>query len=222
MGKLFVVATPIGNLDDITFRAVQTLKEADLIACEDTRHSLKLLNHYQIKKPLVSYHQHSKIKKVDYLIKELETGKSIALITDSGTPGISDPGQVLINKAIESGIEVVPVPGPSALTAALSASGLPTDSFLFLGFLPLKKGRKRLLESLKGEKRTVVLYESPHRVIKTLDELETFLGKQVKVVIAREITKLFEEIARGTLEEVSIKLKNSTPKGEFVIVINNK
>lgn len=219
MGKLYVLATPIGNLEDITFRAIRTLKEVDFIACEDTRHTLKLLNHYQIKKPLISYHQHSKVQKVDYLIAELGNGKSIALVTDAGTPGISDPGQVLISKAIESGITVAPIPGPSALTAALSVAGVPTDSFLFLGFLPLKKGRKRLLESLRDEKRTIVIYESPHRILRTLEELKNSLGQERKIVIARELTKLFEEVIRGSLEEICAKSKTLRTQGEFVLII---
>lgn len=219
MKKLYVVATPIGNLEDITFRAIKILKEVDLIACEDTRHTLKLLNHYQIKKPLISYHQHSKFKKVDFLISELNSGKSIAIVTDSGTPGISDPGPVLINKAIEAGIEVVPIPGPSAVTAALSIAGIPTDQFLFIGFLPLKKGRKKMIESWKNEKRTIIFYESPHRIIKTLEELKDTLGEARKIVIARELTKIFEEVVRGTIGAVLNKLKIDKVKGEFVVLV---
>lgn len=222
MGTLFVVATPIGNLEDITLRAVNTLQTVDLIACEDTRHSLKLLNNYQIKKPLVSYHQHSKTKKIDYLIQELKKGKAMAIVTDSGTPGISDPGQVLINKAVESGIKVVPIPGPSALTTALSVAGLPTDAFLFLGFLPLKKRRKKLIRSLRDEKKTVVLYESPYRILKTLEELKAALGTERQIVVTRELTKMFEEIIRGNIGEVLNKIKSTKPKGEFVVIIKGK
>ena len=219
MGNLYTIATPIGNLEDITFRAINTLKEVDIIACEDTRHTLKLLNHYEISKPLISYHQHSKVSKIDRLIKELETGKNIAIVTDAGTPGISDPGQVLINKAVEMGIRVIPIPGPSAVITALSAAGVPTDSFVFLGFLPHKKGRKTIIESFKDEKRTIVFYESPHRIEKLLGELKDVLEDR-KIVVARELTKMFEEILKGTVSEVQEKLK--IIKGEFVVIISTK
>ncbi|MBU1074531.1 16S rRNA (cytidine(1402)-2'-O)-methyltransferase [Patescibacteria group bacterium] len=219
MGNLYTVATPIGNLDDITLRAIKTLKEVDLIACEDTRHTLKLLNHYDISKPLISYHQHSKVSKIDHLIEELKAGKDIAIVTDAGTPGISDPGQVLISKAVEKGIRVIPIPGPSAVIAALSAAGVPTDAFIFLGFLPLKKGRKRIIESFKDEKRTIVLYESPHRIEKLLGELKDVLEDR-KIVVARELTKMFEEIIRGTVSEVQERLK--IIKGEFVVIVSAK
>lgn len=219
MGNLYTIATPIGNLDDITFRAINTLKEVDVIACEDTRHTLKLLNHYEINKPLVSYHQHSKVSKIDHLIEDLKSGKNIAIVTDAGTPGISDPGQVLISKAVEEGIKVIPIPGPSAVITALSAAGVPTDSFVFLGFLPHKKGRKTLIESLKEEKRTIVFYESPHRIEKLLGELKEVLGNR-QIVVARELTKMFEEILKGTVEEVQGRLK--TIKGEFVVIISAK
>lgn len=219
MGNLYTIATPIGNLEDITFRAINTLKEVDIIACEDTRHTIKLLNHYDIKKPLVSYHQHSKVSKIDYLIKELKSDKNIAIVTDAGTPGISDPGQVLINKAVEKGIKVIPIPGPSAVITALSVAGVPTDSFVFLGFLPHKKGRKTIIESFKQEKRTIVFYESPYRIEKLLGELKEVLEDR-QIVVARELTKMFEEILKGTVEEVQRKLK--TIKGEFVVIISAK
>ncbi|MBU0612802.1 16S rRNA (cytidine(1402)-2'-O)-methyltransferase [Patescibacteria group bacterium] len=219
MGNLYTVATPIGNLEDITFRAINILKEVNLIACEDTRHTLKLLNHYDISKPLISYHQHSKVSKIDHLIEELKAGKDIAIVTDAGTPGISDPGQVLISKAVEKGIRVIPIPGPSAVIAALSAAGVPTDAFIFLGFLPLKKGRKRIIESFKDEKRTIVLYESPHRIEKLLGELKDVLEDR-KIVVARELTKMFEEIIRGTVSEVQERLK--IIKGEFVVIVSAK
>jgi 16S rRNA (cytidine1402-2'-O)-methyltransferase len=217
MGNLYTIATPIGNLEDITFRAIKTLKEVDIIACEDTRHTLKLLNHYDIKKPLVSYHQHSKVSKIDYLIKELKSGKNIAIVTDAGTPGISDPGQVLISKAVEEEIKVIPIPGPSAVITALSAAGVPTDSFVFLGFLPHKKGRKTILESFKQEKRTIVFYESPHRIEKLLGELKEVLEDR-QIVVARELTKMFEEILKGTVSEIQEKLE--IIKGEFVVIVS--
>ncbi|MBU2236044.1 16S rRNA (cytidine(1402)-2'-O)-methyltransferase [Patescibacteria group bacterium] len=219
MGNLYTVATPIGNLDDITLRAIKTLKEVDVIACEDTRHTLKLLNHYDISKPLISYHQHSKVSKIDYLIDALKSGKNIAIVTDAGTPGISDPGQVLISKAVEKGIKVIPIPGSSAVIAALSVAGVPTDTFIFLGFLPLKKGRKRIIESFKDEKRTIVLYESPHRIEKLLGELKEVLEDR-QIVVARELTKMFEEILKGTVSEVQEKLK--VIKGEFVVIVSAK
>jgi len=222
MGILFVIATPIGNLKDITLRAIETLKEVNLIACEDTRQTIKLLNHYNIKKPLVSYHQHSKLTRIDYLIQELKNGKSIALVTDAGTPGISDPGTVLISQAIEAGTKVVPVPGASAVITALSASGLRTDEFVYLGFLPRKKGRKTMLESLAKEKRTIVFYESPYRVVKTLEELKIVLGEDRNIVIARELTKMFEEIIRGEIKDVILKLTPQNTRGEFVIIIEGK
>ncbi|PIY97055.1 MAG: 16S rRNA (cytidine(1402)-2'-O)-methyltransferase [Candidatus Kerfeldbacteria bacterium CG_4_10_14_0_8_um_filter_42_10] len=222
MGTLFIVATPIGNLQDITLRALETIKNADLVACEDTRQTIKLLNHYGIKKPLISYHQHSKLTRIDYLIQELKNGRSIAVVTDAGTPGISDPGTVLISKAIEEGIKVVPIPGPSAVITALSASGLRTDEFIYLGFLPRKKGRKTMLESLAQEKRTIVFYESPYRVVKTLEELKIVLGEDRNIVIARELTKMFEEIIRGKIKEVITKLTPQNTKGEFVVVVEGE
>ncbi|MFA6272398.1 MAG: 16S rRNA (cytidine(1402)-2'-O)-methyltransferase [Patescibacteria group bacterium] len=217
MGNLYTIATPIGNLEDITLRALKTLKEVDLIACEDTRHTLILLNHFEINKPLISYHQHSKISKIDYLIGELKAGKNVAVVTDAGTPGISDPGQVLINKAIENNISVIPIPGPSAVITALSAAGVPTDSFVYLGFLPHKKGRKTILDSFENEKRTIVFYESTHRIEKLLGELINILGDR-KIVIARELTKIYEEFLRGTVTEVQENLK--VTKGEFVVIIS--
>jgi 16S rRNA (cytidine1402-2'-O)-methyltransferase len=217
MGDLYTIATAIGNLEDITLRALNTLKTVDIIACEDTRHTSILLNHYSINKPLVSYHQHSKIAKIDYLIGELKADKNIAVVTDAGTPGISDPGQVLIKKAIENNISVIPIPGPSAVITALSAAGVPTDSFVYLGFLPHKKGRKTILDSFKDEKRTIVFYESTHRIEKLLGELKDILGDR-KIVVARELTKIYEEFLRGTVTEVQENLKIT--KGEFVVIIS--
>lgn len=216
--KLYIVSTPIGNLGDITLRALETLKSVDLIACEDTRHTLNLLNHFEIKKPLISYHQHSKAPKVDKIIDELLSGKEVAVVTDAGTPGISDPGEILIKAAIENGIEVIPIPGVSAAITALSISGLNTDEFVFVGFLPHKKGRQTKLKEIALEKRTIILYESPYRIKKLLGELLEFVGDR-EVAVCRELTKKFEEITRGKISEVSDKIKE---KGEFVVILEGK
>lgn len=215
---LYIVSTPIGNLSDITFRAVKTLKEVDLIAAEDTRHVQKLLKHYEISTPVISYHSYSGDSKLEKLADAMRKDKSIALVSDAGTPGISDPAYALIQKAIELGIQVVPIPGPSALLAALVSSGMPMDKFMYLGFLPLKKGRQKILESLRDEKRTVVLFESPHRIVKTLNQLAETLSPDRRVAICRELTKIYEEIFRGTLAEALNHFKN--PKGEFVLIIS--
>jgi 16S rRNA (cytidine1402-2'-O)-methyltransferase len=215
---LYVVATPIGNLEDITLRAIRVLKEADYIAAEDTRHSSILFNRYEIKKPMISFHAWSDEHKLEQLLVLLREGKNIALISDAGTPGISDPGYVLIKAAVEEGIKVEPVPGPSAFMAALSASGLPTHNFLYLGFLPMKKGRQTLLTALKEEKRTIVFYESPHRLIKTLSELSEYFGER-PVCVAREITKVYEEFFRGTAKEAFDHFSAKGVKGEFVIIL---
>ncbi|OGY47141.1 MAG: 16S rRNA (cytidine(1402)-2'-O)-methyltransferase [Candidatus Buchananbacteria bacterium RIFCSPHIGHO2_02_FULL_38_8] len=221
MAVLYVVATPIGNLKDITLRALEILKEVDLIVCEDTRVSNKLLNHYKIDKPTISYHQHSDIVKTDRIIAELKSGKNIALVSDAGTPGISDPGNKLVAAAVAAGIKVIPIPGPSAVAAALSVAGLPTDRFLFLGFLPHKKGRETLIKQIIESKYTIVFYESVHRIIKTLDQLKKF-GLERQVVVCRELTKMFEEVVRGDIEEVLKHFEGKEPKGEFVVVIEGK
>ncbi len=217
--SLYIVSTPIGNLEDITLRALNTLKEVDLIAAEDTRHSQILLRKYDINKPCVSFHSHSGRAKVEKIINELVNGKNVALISDAGTPGISDPAYVLIKAALENDIKVIPIPGPAAFLTALTASGLPTNQFVYLGFLPLKKGRQTLLNSLKEEKRTVVFYESPHRILKTLNQLKEILGADRKIAIGRELTKIHEEFIRGTVLEAIEILGNSKPKGEFVVVL---
>ncbi len=218
---LYIVATPIGNLEDITLRALRILKEVDYIAAEDTRHSQILLKKYEINKPTISFHAWSDERKLHELLAILSEGKSIALISDAGTPGISDPGYVLIKAAIEKNIQIIPIPGPSAVITALSASGLSTHHFLYLGFLPLKKGRHTLMETFKDEERTIVFYESPHRLLKTLGELKEKVPNR-KLVIARELTKIFEEFYRGTPEEAYEYFKQKTPKGEFVIMIGQE
>ena len=219
-GVLYIVGTPIGNLEDITLRALKTLAEVDLIAAEDTRRTRKLLSRREIVgKRLESYHDHNKEARTPGLLRRLEQGESVALVTDAGTPGLSDPGYYLVKRAIEAGIDVVPIPGPSALTAALSSSGLPTDRFAFEGFLPVKSGRRqRRLEELSRETRTVVLFESPHRIAKLLSELEERMaGRQV--VIARELTKIHEEFLRGTVREVIERIGGKKARGEYVVLI---
>jgi len=217
MGILYVVATPIGNLEDITLRALRILKEVDLIACEDTRRTGILLKHYNIEKPLVSFHQHSKLQKIDFLIERLKSGKNIALVTDAGTPGISDPGGVLIAEAIKNNIKVESIPGPSALAAILAVSGIAADKFLFLGYLPKKKGRQTLIQKISQSEIPVVLFESPYRIIDNLKSIRGFAGDRY-VIIGRELTKKFEEILRGKISEVLPKIRS---QGEFVIVITN-
>lgn len=215
---LYIVATPIGNLEDITLRAIRTLKEADYVAAEDTRHVQILLQKYEIQKPTVSFHAWSDERKLTQLLQMLKDGKTIALVSDAGTPGISDPGYVLVKAAIEAGINVVPIPGPSAFLTALSASGLPTHQFLYLGFLPMKKGRQTLLETFKEEQRTIIFYESPHRLMKTLTEFaQKFPGRPM--VIARELTKIYEEFFRGTTEQALEYFQKKAPRGEFVLML---
>jgi 16S rRNA (cytidine1402-2'-O)-methyltransferase len=218
-GTLYIVSTPIGNLEDITFRAVKVLSSVNLIAAEDTRKTKVLLDHYNISKPMVSYFDHNERFRSIQLVERLLAGESVAVVSDAGTPGISDPAYRIVRDSIEHGIQVIPVPGPSALLAALVVSGLPTDSFVFEGFLPVKKGRKTRLEILKSETRTIVLYESPHRMARTLQDLLEHFGDR-QVAIGREISKKFEEFLRGTISEILPKLANSTPRGEFVILIH--
>jgi len=218
-GTLYVVSTPIGNLEDITLRAVKVLSGVDLIAAEDTRTTKVLLNRYNIAKPMLSYFSHNERRRAPEILERLKAGASVALVSDAGTPGISDPAYVLITQALEQEIPVVPIPGASALLAALVVSGLPTDRFVFEGFLPLKKGRKTKLQELKLEQRTIVLYESPHRVLKTLGELLESLGER-DVVVAREMTKKFEELMRGSLSSVLADMSKRQARGEYVIVIS--
>jgi 16S rRNA (cytidine1402-2'-O)-methyltransferase len=219
-GVLYVVSTPIGNLEDLSYRAARILREAELIACEDTRHTRKLLDHYGIEGKLVSYHEHNEAERADELLRKLRAGTTIAQVSDAGMPGISDPGYRLIRLAIDHGISVVPVPGPSALIAALAASGLPTDSFAFLGFLPAKSGRRRtVLEGIREAQHTVVVYEAPHRIGETLDDILAVLGPGRPLVIARELTKLHEEFLRGTAGEIVGQLGQRELKGEITLLI---
>ncbi len=220
-GILYIVGTPIGNLDDITFRAINTLKTVDLIAAEDTRHTGKLLEHFQIDTPQISYHENNRASRHGELLERLGEGKSIALVSDAGMPGISDPGYDLVKLCVERGISIVPIPGVTAAITALAASGLPTDRFVFEGFLTTKsKLRSALLESLAEESRTIILYESPHRLRKTLKDLREVLGKERAIVVARELTKLYEEIWRGTIEKAVAHFGGDKPlKGEFTLII---
>lgn len=216
---LYIVSTPIGNLEDITLRALRILKEVDYIAAEDTRHSSILLNKYEIKASVMSYHSHSGQHKIDKIIDLLKDGKTFALISDAGTPGISDPAYTLITRAIEEGIQIVPIPGASSLLSAIVMSGLPMNQFLYLGFIPVKKGRQTLLKELANEKRTIVIFESPHRLMKTLSQLEEYLGER-QIAVCREMTKIYEEAFRGTLKEAKQHFEKQKPKGEFVLVIH--
>lgn len=220
MATLYIVSTPIGNLKDITLRALEVLGEVDLILCEDTRVTSKLMNHYQINTQLVSYHQHSKIRKIDYILNFLRQDKNLALVSDAGTPGISDPGNQLIKEILGKipQTKITTIPGPSAVTAAAGISGFPTDRFLFMGFPPAKKKRKKFFDSVINSPCTVILYESPHRIIKTLEELKD-LSSKLEIVVCRELTKKFETVLRGTVEEALKILKEQTPRGEFVLVI---
>ncbi len=217
-GALYIVPTPIGNLGDITVRALHVLGGVDLIAAEDTRTTKFLLDHYQIQKPLISFFSQNEHIRVPQIIDRLTEGKSVALVSDAGTPGISDPAYSIINAAIDSGITIIPLPGATAFVPALVASGFSTHSFVFEGFLPHKKGRKTKLEKLKDESRTIVLYESPHRIVRTLQELHNTLGLR-NAVVGRELTKKFEEIRRGTLMDLCQYFSSGTPKGEFVVII---
>jgi 16S rRNA (cytidine1402-2'-O)-methyltransferase len=219
-GTLYVVATPIGNLEDITYRAVRVLKETDLIACEDTRHTARLLHHYGVDKPTISYHEHNEAARAEELVTKLQQGVNVAQVSDAGMPGISDPGYRVIKLAIERGVQVVPIPGPSALVAALAASGLPTDSFQFLGFLPAKSGQRRtMLETLRSASHTTVVYEAPHRIAETMNDIVELLGAERPVVLARELTKVHEEFIRGSAAEILRRVEEQELKGEMTLVI---
>ena len=222
MGKLYIVPTPIGNLDDMTFRAIKVLKDVDLILAEDTRTSGKLLKHFDIETPMQSHHMHNEHKKMDGLVDKLRSGINIALISDAGTPAISDPGFLLTRACVENNIEVECLPGATAFVPALVNSGLPNDKFIFEGFLPVKKGRQTRLQFLAEETRTMIFYESPHKLIKTLSNLCEYFGEDRPVSVSRELTKLYEETIRGTAKEVLEHYTNKPPKGEIVIIVGGK
>lgn len=222
MGKLYLVPTPIGNLEDITLRAIRVLKEVDYILAEDTRTSGKLLQHYAIGTPMQSHHMHNEHKTVERLVQRLQSGETIALISDAGTPAISDPGFLLTRACVEQGIEVECLPGATAFVPALVNSGLPNDKFVFEGFLPIKKGRQTRLQLLAEESRTIVFYESPHKLIKTLTQFVENFGADRKLTVSRELTKLYEETVRGTAAEVLKHYTEKPPKGEIVIVVAGK
>jgi 16S rRNA (cytidine1402-2'-O)-methyltransferase len=221
-GTLYIVSTPIGNREDITLRALRILKEVDFVCCEDTRHSGHLLRHYEIEQELTSFHSHSSDAKAEAIVKRLIEGENAALITDAGTPGISDPAWGLVTRCIAAGIRISPIPGASALLSALVGSGMPMDKFLYLGFFPLKKGRQTLFKKLIDEKRTIVFYESPKRILRTLSQLRNVLGVTTRVTVARELTKIHEEYVRGSIDEVLENLQNRPfIKGEIVVLLKN-
>jgi 16S rRNA (cytidine1402-2'-O)-methyltransferase len=219
-GKLFVVPTPIGNLKDMTFRAIEVLKEVELILAEDTRTSGKLLKHFDIETPQRSYHMHNEHKVVEQLVAQLKSGAQMALISDAGTPAISDPGYLIVRQCIANNIEVETLPGATAFVPALVNSGLPNDKFVFEGFLPVKKGRKTRFEFLQNESRTIIFYESPHKLLKTLHDFINYFGADRQVSVSRELSKLYEETIRGTVAEVLQHFIDNKPKGEFVIVLD--
>lgn len=223
MATLYIVSTPIGNLEDFSFRGLRILKEVDLILCEDTRITKKLLRRHHIETPVLSYHRHSKLKKVEYIIRLLKEGKNLALVSDAGTPGISDPGNRLIVEAIAKvaplQIEIVPIPGPSAVIAAASISGFPMDKFIFMGFPPVKKKRKKFFEEVVNSKYPVIFYESPHRIIRTLNDLCFHALEHRSIVVCRELTKKFETIYRGTIGDIIRQLEKGETRGEFVVIL---
>jgi 16S rRNA (cytidine1402-2'-O)-methyltransferase len=222
MAKLYLVPTPIGNLEDITFRAIRVLKEVDLILAEDTRNSGKLLKHFEIDTHMQSHHMHNEHKTVEGIVRQIQNGKNVALISDAGTPAISDPGFLLTRACVEAGLEVDCLPGATAFVPALVNSGLPNDKFVFEGFLPVKKGRQTRLEFLAQENRTMILYESPHKLLKTLAQIAEYFGEERQVSVSREITKLHEETVRGTAVEVLAHYEKKPPKGEIVVIVAGK
>ncbi len=221
-GKLYLCATPIGNLEDITYRVLKTLKEVDLIGAEDTRHSIHLMNHFEIKTPMTSYHEYNKVEKAKILVEQMKEGKNIAIITDAGTPGISDPGEEIVRQCYEAGIEVTSIPGPAACITALTMSGLSTRRFAFEAFLPAeKKERQRILQELKNETRTIVLYEAPHHLVRTLKELQKVLGDR-EITLCKELTKIYEKAEKSTIEKLIEKYEDAEIKGEYVLVIQGR
>ena len=219
VGTLFVVATPIGNLEDITLRAIRILGEVKLIAAEDTRHTRQLLSHYDIHTPLTSYHEHSKSHKREKILKALENG-DVALVSDAGTPGLNDPGYPLISEAIVAGHRIIPIPGPSAPIAALTASGLPTDTFIFFGYVPRKQSERRVLfETLRGERRSAIFFEVPNRILETVENLQELLGQERPIVLCRELTKMYEEFIRGSIKEVLAHLRENGARGEYTLIL---
>ncbi len=220
--RLYLVPSPIGNLGDITYRAVEVLKNADVILCEDTRTSSVLLKHYGIQKPLTPYHQHNEHKVLAHLLEQIQSGKTFALITDAGTPGISDPGFLLVRECVRNNIPVECLPGATAFVPALIQSGIPANRFVFEGFLPIKKGRQTMMKLLAEEDRTIILYESPHRLVKTLEELAAYLGEDRQAAVCRELTKMFEETRKASLKELAEHYKTAAPKGEIVLIISGK
>ncbi len=225
MGTLSVIATPIGNLEDITLRALRILKECDAVLCEDTRQTQKLLGHFDIHKRVISYHQHSSEERTQEILDLLRAGRKLALVSDSGTPAVSDPGGRLVRRVrdeFRSDVIINPIPGPSAVTAAASVAGVPTDEFLFLGFLPHKKGRQTLVKEIADCKRTLIFYESPHRIHKAMEQLKEVLDPERMIVVCRELTKKFETIVSGPFEEVSTKILSEEPRGEYVVVVAGK
>ena len=222
MSKLFLVPTPIGNLEDVTFRSLRILNEVDLILAEDTRTSGKLLKHFDINRPMQSFHMHNEHKVLDKIVDKLKVGIKIALISDAGTPGISDPGFLLVRACVDEGIEIECLPGATALIPAIVQSGFPTDRFIFEGFLPPKKGRKTRFKIWSEETRTIVFYESPHKIVKTLSQLQEFVGGDRRMSVSRELSKKFEETVRGTVNELILHFSKKAPKGEFVIVLEGK
>ncbi len=222
MGKLYIVPTPIGNLEDITLRAIRTLKEVDIILAEDTRTSGKLMSHYEIDTPLQSHHMHNEHKMVPKLVDRIQAGADMALISDAGTPSVSDPGFLLVRSCLEANIEVECLPGPTAFIPALVVSGLPSERFVFEGFLPPKKGRQTRLIQMADQPRTMILYESPHKLLKTLSQLEEYLGSDREISVSRELTKMHEETLRGTISEIISHFESNDPRGEFVLVIKGR
>ena len=219
MSKLILIPTPIGNLDDITLRAIECIKDADLILCEDTRRSLKLMNHLEIKKPLKSFHKFNEHSMVEKIVIQIQSGIKVGLISDAGTPSISDPGYLIVKMCIDNNIDVECLPGPTALIPALVISGLPSERFTFEGFLPVKKGRKTRLQELSSEKRTMIFYESPYKLYKTLEDFYEYFGPEREISISKELTKIFEDTQRGNIKDIIDNYKNKKLKGEFVIVV---